>query len=205
VTGGSDSKQQLADLVVGARGWLHEHWLASYYPDDIPDEWRLGFYANEFNTLLIPWGQWCESVDALEEGLEDTEDDFHLYLELPEMVQALPDHFSEIVDKVTGLVCLKGVAEDWQASATALDTRLFAALPQGKGLFQGFVELASDKSMELVLIDSAAGFKDLAVMREQLELALAFADKRLDVIFVDKQPVLEAMRNTQMIAELLGA
>ena len=82
---------------------------------------------------------------------------------------------------------------------------LFAARSQDKGLFQGFAELASDKSVGLVLLDSSAGFDDLTVMREQLELALAIAGSRLDVIFVDAEPVLEAMRNTQMIAELLGA
>jgi len=201
----SEINQQLADLVVGARGWIHEHWMDSYYPDDIPDEWRLGFYANEFNTLLVPWEQWSESVEELTEGLEDTADDFHLYLELPDNVQSLPAHFETIADEVTALVCVSGAVEDWQQQAADLNTVLLSALPKENAVFQGFFELASDQPMRLVLVDSSAGLDDLALMREQLELALSFADTRLDFIFIDKAPALDAMRNTQMIAELLGA
>ena len=117
---GEDTKQNFADLVVGASGWLHEHWVDTYYPEDIPDEWRLGFYANEFNALLVPWEQWKESVAALSEGLEDTDDDFHLYLKLPDTVQPLPNHLSEIAERVTGLVCVTGEAKGWQRQATEL-------------------------------------------------------------------------------------
>jgi len=202
---GSDTEQQLADVVVGSRGWLHQSWVESYYPDDIPDEWRLGFYGNEFNTVLVPWEQWQTSVEALEEGLDDTSDDFHLYLELPEVVETLPAHLSEILDQVTGLVCIKGEATGWQEQSSALNVALFSLLPNENTLLNCFTASTGDKVVELVLVDKSTGIDDLAVMREQLELVLGFADKRLDLLFVDETPALESMRNTQMIAELLGA
>lgn len=201
--GDSDTKQPLADLVLGARGWLHEQWVDNYYPEDIPDEWRLGFYANEFNTLLVPWPQWNESIEALEEGLEDTDDDFHLYLELPDTVEALPVHLNEIADKVAGLVCINDEIAGWQEQPL-MDIALFAVSQQEGALFLEGSEVGSDKQVELVLIDSAK-IDDLVVMREQLELALHSAGSRLDFIFTDTSPTLEAMRNTVMIAELLGA
>jgi len=201
---GSDTKQ-LADVVVGARGWLHQSWLESYYPEDIPDEWRLGYYGNEFNTVLVPWEQWQVSVEALEEGLDDTSDDFHLYLELPEAVQPLPAHLSEILDRITGLVCTKGEATGWQEPCSVLNVALFSLLPNEKSLLNCFRASGNDKLAELVLVDKSTGIDDLALMREQLELVLGLADKRLDLIFVDETPALDSMRNTQMIAELLGA
>ena len=198
------TKKQLADVVVGARGWLHEQWIASYYPEDIPDEWRLGFYANEFNTLLVPWMQWNESIEALEEGLEDTDDDFHLYLELPDTQESLPENLHVIADQVKGLVCTQGDASHWLEIAGSVGVPLLAEI-ESESVFIGYAPYgeASD-SIELVMIDSTK-IDDLTLMREQIEQALQLADSRLDFIFTDTAPALDAMRNTVMIAELLGA
>ena len=199
-----NKKQQLADVVVGARGWLHEQWIASYYPEDIPSEWRLGFYANEFNALLVPWAQWSESIDALEEGLEDTDDDFHLYLELPDTPQSLPAHWHVIADRVKGLVCTQGDATHWLEKIGSTGVPLLAGI-QSDTVFTGYVPYGeASASIELVMIDSTK-IDDLIMMREQLEQALQLADARLDFIFIDASPALDAMRNTVMIAELLGA
>ena len=198
------SEQFLADVVVGARGWLHEHWAESFYPEDIPEDWRLGFYANEFNTLLVPWPQWRESVEALEEGLEDTSDEFHLYLELPDEHQALPAHLSDIKDNVTGLICTESAAKDWQAEAASLKIKLLVVQAKKNELFQKVKQYSSEAKVELVLMNSAE-IDDLAMMREQLEMALKETEIRLDFIFTDEKPDMEAMQNTRMIAELMGA
>ena len=198
-----EPEQTLAELVVGARGWLHEHWQDSYYPEDIPDDWRLGFYANEFNTLLVPWEHWNGSVDELEGGLEDTDDDFHLYLELPATQQSLPSHLSQVSDRVTGLVCTKGDPESWQAEAAKWQPPILAALAKQDAGFQRFAA-AAGKPVSLVLIDST-GVGDLSMMREQLELALVDTGPRLDFIFMDEKPDTAAMQNTRVMAELMGA
>lgn len=39
---------------VGACNWQHSSWLGSFYPEDLPEEWRLSYYANEFHTVLVP-------------------------------------------------------------------------------------------------------------------------------------------------------
>jgi hypothetical protein len=61
-------------MLIGACGWTHEAWAGSYYPDDLPSDWRLGFYANEFPVVLVTrneWEradadpqQWCEDSDS---------------------------------------------------------------------------------------------------------------------------------------------
>ena len=200
----SSTKKQLADVVVGSRGWLHEQWIRSYYPEDIPDEWRLGFYANEFNTLLVPWAQWSESTEALEEGLEDTDDDFHLYLELPDTQQSLPEHIQVIASQANGLVCRQEDASQWVEIAKNAGIPLLAEV-QNQSVFIGYAPYGEvSNSIELVMIDSTK-IDDLTLMREQIEQAVKLADSRLDFIFTDTEPTLDAMRNTVMIAELLGA
>ena len=43
-----------AEILIGARGWEHEAWTGTFYPDGMPPEWRLTFYANAFRAVLIP-------------------------------------------------------------------------------------------------------------------------------------------------------
>lgn len=200
----TESDQVLADVVVGSRGCLHERWLESFYPEDIPEEWLLGFYANEFNTLLVPWSQWGESVEGLKEGLDDTQDDFHLYLELPANPQALPVHLSEIEQNVKGLLCTEGDAALWQAEVEKFAVTLYAPLVEQNDVLLRFAPISETSKVELVLVDSS-NIDDLAMMREQLEIALQGVTPRLDFIFTDNVPDMEAMQNTSMIAELLGA
>lgn len=199
-----DSQLFLADVVVGARGWLHDSWTESFYPEDIPEDWRLGFYANEFNTLLVPWSQWSESVEDIKVGLDDTEEDFHLYLELPMEHQALPVHLQDIRDSVTGLVYNGAELKKWQAEAASSNISLFTTTSPNDDIFQRFVSSTEMEKAQLALIQSS-NIDDLAMMREQLEKALQGVESRLDFIFIDATPDLEAMQNTRMIAELMGA
>jgi len=76
-------------LRVGACGWDHAHWLDSYYPDDLPAEWRLSFYANEFPAVLVPQEQWHEQWQQLADWVEDVPDEFRFYLqgEVPDAEQ----------------------------------------------------------------------------------------------------------------------
>jgi len=196
----SESDKALADVVVGARGWLHERWLESFYPEDIPEEWRLGFYANEFNTLLVPWSEWEE----LEEGLDDTPDDFHLYLELPSKHQKLPEYLNDIKERVTGLLCIEGEPSLWQADAEEFGITVYSPLVEKNDVLLRFAPFSDKSKVELVLIEGVK-IDDLVMMREQLEMALQDAANRLDLIFIDNVPDMEAMQNTSMIAELMGA
>ena len=47
-------------LELGAVDWAHTHWVGSYYPADLPPEWRLTYYANEFRTVLVPAARWMQ-------------------------------------------------------------------------------------------------------------------------------------------------
>jgi len=66
----------------GSRGWQHRAWAGSFYPDDLPSEWRLPFYTNEFDTVLIPSSELLDAdQDQIQAWLEDSGDDFTFFVE----------------------------------------------------------------------------------------------------------------------------
>ena len=67
-------------LLIGARGWRHAGWRGGFYPDDLPAEWRLGFYANEFRTVLLPPREWRAPGEAAA-WVEEVDEGFRFLLE----------------------------------------------------------------------------------------------------------------------------
>jgi hypothetical protein len=43
---------------LGAYGWRHAHWLDTFYPPDLPQDWQLTYYSNEFNAVMVPADYW---------------------------------------------------------------------------------------------------------------------------------------------------
>ena len=69
-------------LHIAARGWQHEQWLGSYYPQDLPTEWYFDFYCNEFRAVLLSQEQWSmATVNELNQWLEESSDDFLFFIE----------------------------------------------------------------------------------------------------------------------------
>jgi len=73
---------QKPTINIAAYGWSHKHWLSSYYPDDLPEDWQLSFYSNEFNAVMVPSVYWTDSsiVDC-EQWSDDVHDDFRFYVQ----------------------------------------------------------------------------------------------------------------------------
>ena len=98
------------NLKIGARGWRHPQWVGSYYPDDLPEEWQLTYYANDFRVVLIPVEYWESSIGYdLDEWLEAVGDDFRFYLECPsfendEDMQRFHDQCVEMDDLLGGVI-----------------------------------------------------------------------------------------------------
>jgi len=64
---------------VGACGWDHIDWPGAFYPDDLPEDWRLSYYANEFSSILVPEDVWQANDADFEQWVEDVPDDFRFY------------------------------------------------------------------------------------------------------------------------------
>ena len=70
-------------LIVGARGWDHAGWRGAFYPEDLPQEWRLTYYANEFTGVLVPESVWrAADPETIAIWCDDVTDGFLFFLEL---------------------------------------------------------------------------------------------------------------------------
>lgn len=71
------------DFVLGACDWQHDAWAPGFYPDVLPLDWRLSFYAHRFAMVLLPEARWLDADDAcLDQWLEDTDETFGFVLEV---------------------------------------------------------------------------------------------------------------------------
>lgn len=66
---------------IAAYGWESESWQG-FYPADLPEDWRLDFYCNEFRAVVVPTGAWQKIGDVdLEEWRENAHEQFRFYFE----------------------------------------------------------------------------------------------------------------------------
>lgn len=69
--------------MVGARGWEHPSWRGGFYPEDLPDDWRLSYYANAFRAVLVPAERLGEaSAGEMAQWGEDVPEGFRFFLEV---------------------------------------------------------------------------------------------------------------------------
>lgn len=69
---------------LGAIGWQHQAWCGSFYPDDMPAEWRLSYYNTQFDCVLLPYHDWSTRTPTeLQAWRGDTLERFRFLLEHP--------------------------------------------------------------------------------------------------------------------------
>lgn len=67
---------------LGAYGWRHAHWLETFYPADLPEDWQLTYYSNEFNTVLVPADYWQAAADLdCADWLDNVHHGFQFFVE----------------------------------------------------------------------------------------------------------------------------
>jgi len=61
-------------ILTGTAGWKHTAWGNEvFYPEDLPEDWYLSFYANEFPIVLLPNDEWLDPASC-ENLVDETED-----------------------------------------------------------------------------------------------------------------------------------
>lgn len=75
-------------LLVGANGWVHASWRDRFYPEDLPDDWQLTYYSNEFRVVLLPTHYWDIAGEGPSQWLDACDGDFAFVVEVPaELIQ----------------------------------------------------------------------------------------------------------------------
>lgn len=64
-----------------ARDWNRLDWCGSFYPDGLPEDWRLTYFANAFEAVLIPLSVWQLQAGVLGQWANDVPMRFRFYME----------------------------------------------------------------------------------------------------------------------------
>lgn len=71
-------------MLTGTRGWNYDDWVGAYYPEELPEEWRLAYYCNDYRSVLAPVDHWAISpAEAIATLIEEIDPGFSVVLELP--------------------------------------------------------------------------------------------------------------------------
>jgi hypothetical protein len=117
-----------AELRLGAvRDDASPAW-AAFYPEGLPDDWRLPFYAHYWKDLLVLSRDWTRFVSA-PGWLDEAPEDLRLYIEVPASEQEVNFAMQALADALgTRLGGFLLERENLAANAT-LGGRVFARAP----------------------------------------------------------------------------
>lgn len=70
------------NITIAVCGFQHEIWQKQFFPDDLPEDWRFDYYANEFDSILFSESdQQILGKELLEEMVNEADADFLFALE----------------------------------------------------------------------------------------------------------------------------
>lgn len=184
----------LPDLLVTTRGWQHPDWDSSFYPDDMPDDWRLSYFANNFAGVLVS-AEECEKLDiaTAQAWLDELEGDFDFYLEA-DVSAGLKEL---LADRLVGVLSAK--AENIRTFAENNNISL-------RNAPNSIVYVSNDGEQVFCLYRPAAELT-LAELRQDIEdmLGVSQTARRCVLCWDTAEPRPEALESARVIAELLGA
>ncbi len=110
-------------VYLGACDWRHPEWVGTFYPGDMPEEWRLAFFQTQYSCVWLGRAMWEGASEAeVSAWLDDTREDFHFLLQsevgaikearTPSM--SMPSHARMIADADARII--------WFDRNTGLDT-----------------------------------------------------------------------------------
>lgn len=193
-------------MTIGARGFQHPGWWGTYYPGDLPEEWRLPFYCNQYRAVLIPQNEWSARSPAFWE--EAVENDLACFLEQP--ADGDPEALRAHARALGGH--LKGLVGDGDLSSLGLDVPVFAWTADAAGgggvVWQGPGEEAVASERTAVgLLDVPEG-ADARALREALE-SFHHAALQADAVtsylfFAGDPPPVGVLGDARTLVSLLG-
>ncbi|WP_319380036.1 hypothetical protein [Thiomicrorhabdus sp.] len=204
----------MENLTLGAKGWQHPAWEKTFYPEDMPEEWQLDYYANEFRALLIPyeiWLRWDENqLEEIEEALEVP---FACCFEAPlsiedEALRQLETVAGVLGDRAYGVLLRggtlqkqHGVQEGRLAGLPVTLVSEQSALPGWQWQYNGVT--VSGRPLGYVDGLPASAGERTALLRSFVD---SLPDGQTDtVFFVDVEGIeIDSLRQLKLMAELLG-
>ena len=177
----------------GCYGWDDPRWQASYFPDDLPADWRLPYFANDAACVLVPVSQFSAMTPAQIGALaiDELRDEFRFYLDASDA--GLPS--AAIVDslekRLGAVICNQPLA-----AATGILVLTPRAVADGRAWACERHGLLRLDDIGPDLRDWRRRFDDLRIwMRDYDELAVIVRGERVTPV---------ALNELKTLAELMG-
>jgi hypothetical protein len=185
----SSTCQQMCEIQFGIVGFDNSSLTADFFPEDLPEDWRLDFYHNEFNALLV-----CltddnfQYFDALHENIDD---DFRLLFDVSSLSGA--DKSRRVAQS-----SMKYIIPDTQSQKIPHDSdRLFfMGLVGGETCFQhGVYTLANKKKLAPIVLKNIIEQAHLYAQKYKLD--------KISIFFSSDKSALSDCRNAILLASLM--
>lgn len=204
-------------VLVGAADWDYDRWQQSFYPEDLPEDWRLGYYGNEFQVVQLRATRLAAAaVEEVEQWVDETQPGFRFLLFLDRAHDAeLAARLAILRPKLLALVLPRDGSVEPDASLAELPRIIERAndhscethLQAGIGhCWDGHGAPCWGDDIAVVCLD-ASQYKDLRQLKEVINACqpAVQAGRQLVIIFDGGEaPDVELMHQARTIADLLG-
>lgn len=99
---------QEGQVYLGATDWRHPVWVGVFYPEAMPEEWRLTYYNTQYTCVWLPYSHWTRTdVQSAKQWREDTHAGFRFVLERPPILDDGDMTVLEALGDRVGKLCLE--------------------------------------------------------------------------------------------------
>jgi hypothetical protein len=204
-------------IEIGALGWTHPGWDNDYYPEDLPEDWRLDYYSHHFQFVLMQASEWLQADDEeIEQWLEDVKDsfDFFLAIEADDIEGAALKQVERIksilVERLQGLVVLQ-YDKAIEASSLQELSALSTVYVDTDASMEEWADIRPCWRMGRDISGCQIGFieeeatKDMRNMRAHIEAFIQQGGtQQLYLVYQGKSPSTRAMQDAQIIMQMLA-
>lgn len=154
----------------GYYNWHNFGLKDSFYPDDMPEEWRLTFYANEIECVQISLSS-LKEMDDVDELFENLTDQFSLIIYCDDV--ALGDQLASLLENddisINALVLSEPFHQKWSQQ---LDQYSIPCLVESKNKGITFDQSLSgsqlvNKQFNILYLDELLDLKNIRLLIEQ--------------------------------------
>lgn len=218
-------------VFIGASGWLHQNWHEKFYPEDLPAEWQLAYYGNEFPVVLVREQEWQQAGEVAD-WLEETEDSPLFICELPlgnisnDMLGVAEPYLQKIAqlgNRCLGIVCrvnndieadeLGALLEKCnQLAPTCIEvdehhTEALQDMLRSQSVSLVWNNVSEQKQVNGSLVIANISMEDLSLkeLRQLMDKLLQYDDEQHVIVLImgGDNPDIEMIRQASMLLELM--
>jgi hypothetical protein len=190
--------------IVTPRGWWDLADAAAFYPSDLPEDWRLTYFANQFGATLLPWSLWDQAgTAAWSQWADDVGTGFRFVAETGSATNAARAQAD--LQHTLGHALSAWLASDRRLDAQRDDGEPSEThqIPCWPATLNPPAEYVSGDTNTYAAVAPAALHRDLRSARRWLE-ELRHRNAQPPAVVILARPASETLTAWQQLVELLG-